>query len=90
MQKVSTEQYVTDKTWEEFRSTGLLLFINQILHVFGWAIVMQINGKNEITKCYPARVKFRGFGNDSVQREYMKITQYLKENADQLLKEAQE
>jgi hypothetical protein len=33
---------MTKKEWSEFRSTGLLLFINQILHVFGWAIVFEI------------------------------------------------
>jgi hypothetical protein len=78
---------VTKKEWSEFRSTGLLLFINQILHVFGWAIVFEMDG--EIVKSvYPARVKFRGFNNDSVTEAYAKISDYLKENAEELSKEA--
>lgn len=52
---------VEKKGWKEFRDTGLLWFINSILHLFGWAIVIAINEDGEITDAYPARVKFRGF-----------------------------
>lgn len=65
------------KEWSEFRNTGLLLFINQILHVFGWAIVFEIDG-DEIKQVYPARVNFRGFDNDSVEESYNKINEYMK------------
>ena len=52
---------ITEKTWEEFKSCGLLLFINQILHIFGWAICFEYDETQEkIIKVYPARVKFRG------------------------------
>ena len=51
---------VNKKTWKEFRDTGLLWFINTILHAFGWSIVIEYENV-EITDCYPARVKFRGF-----------------------------
>ena len=51
---------VTEKSWEEFRDSGLLWFINTILHAFGWAIVVEMD-KGEIIRCYPARVKFRVF-----------------------------
>jgi hypothetical protein len=33
---------VTKKEWSEFRSTGLVLIVNQILHIFGWALVFEI------------------------------------------------
>ena len=39
---------VKKKTWQEFRKTGLLWFINTILHAFGWAIVVEVE-KGEIT-----------------------------------------
>jgi len=71
------------RTWKEFRETGLLLFINQILHVFGWAIIVD-EYKNT---CYPARVLFRGFEEKKVEESYIKITKYMKENSEQLLKE---
>ena len=78
---------VTKKEWSEFRSTGLLLFINRILHVFGWAIVFDTDG-DEVKSVYPARVKFRGFDNDSVSKSYQKISEYMKDNASELSDEA--
>ena len=80
---------VEKKEWLEFRSTGLLLFINQILHVFGWAIVFIIED-NKILDVYPARVKFRGFNNEDVSESYTKIAKYMHKNAKELLKESQE
>lgn len=79
---------VNRKTWEEFRETGLLFFINQILHVFGWAITVNIED-NEIKDVYPARVKFRGFDNKIVDQGYTKVTRFLKDNIDELLSECE-
>lgn len=79
---------VNRKTWEEFRETGLLFFINQILHVFGWAIAADIDD-NEIKDVYPARVKFRGFDNKIVDQGYTKVTRFLKDNIDELLSECE-
>ena len=59
------------KTWEEFRSSGLLWFINSILHAFGWAIAIERNGDEEIV--YPARVKYRGFSEASNTNGYYKF-----------------
>jgi hypothetical protein len=79
---------ITKKTWEEFRSTGLLLFVNQVLHVFGWAIVFNYNDEtNELEEVYPARVKFRGFDDKSVSESYEKITDYLHKNINELKEE---
>jgi len=80
---------VNKKDWNEFRSTGLVLIINQILHIFGWAIVFEVEN-NEVKNVYPARVKFRGFGNDSTSEAYKKLSEYMLENAEELNKEAQE
>jgi hypothetical protein len=41
-------------------------------------------------KAYPARVKFRGFDEKSMSEGYIKISQYIKDNANALLKEALE
>jgi hypothetical protein len=82
---------VEKKTWREFRKSGLLFFINQILHVFGWAIVIDFESyeKNTddgiIKEVYPARVKFRGFDEKSIDEGYKKVTHYLKENIDNLI-----
>lgn len=78
------------KTWEEFRSTGLLWFINQTLHVFGWAIVVEMDKDGKLTDAYPARVKFRGFNEQSQEKGYINISEYMNKNSEELLKEAKE
>lgn len=79
---------VTKKTWEEFRNTGLLLIINQLLHVFGWALVFEIE-EEKVRTVYPARVTYRGFSEESVDQSYKKVSQYLKDNIEDINKEAQ-
>lgn len=81
---------VEKKTWTEFRATGMMWFANRILHIFGWAIVMDIEDDGSISDVYPARVKFRGFSEDIETENYIKVSQFMKENAPTLLKEAQE
>jgi hypothetical protein len=79
------------KTWEEFRETGLTLIVNQILQIFGWSIVYDVSATDgKIIDCYPARTKFRGYSNEIVQQSYLEISRWMKENADQLLKEAED
>jgi len=79
---------VTKKEWSEFRNTGLVVFINQMLHIFGWALVFQMEN-DEIKSVYPARVKFRGFDNDSTSKAYEKITKFMLDNASELNDEVQ-
>lgn len=78
---------VNKKTWEEFQSTGLLWFINTILHTFGWAIVIE-KEDGAITGVYPARVKYRGFDEKSNTKGYRNVSKYMRENAVELLDEA--
>ena len=79
---------VTKKTWKEFRESGFLWWINMILHTFGWSIVVDIDDNGEITDAYPARVKFRGFGEKNNTEGYIKVSQYMKKNVSDLLEEA--
>jgi hypothetical protein len=85
---------VDKKTWKEFRDSGLLWWINMILHTFGWAIVYNFEpydketGEGEITEIYPARVKFRGFDEANNTEGYQKISKYLKENIEMIEKES--
>ena len=80
---------VEKRTWAEFRKSGLLWFINTILHAFGWSITLEIDSETkEITDCYPARVKFRGFSEDRNTEGYKKLSCYMRDNADELFKEA--
>lgn len=81
---------VTKKDWTEFRESGLVLVINQLLHIFGWVICFEIDSKtNEVTKCYPARTRYRGFSEEDVDESHKKVSQYLKDNIDDIYEEAQ-
>lgn len=79
---------VDKKTWSEFKETGLLLFINNILHVFGWAIVFATDKEGKIIDVYPARVKFRGFDGENSSESHLKIAKWIDANHSELLKEA--
>lgn len=74
----------------EFRKTGALWWINQQLHLFGMAIVIgettDDNGEKHY-EMYPAKVKFRGFDEKSNTNGYRKLTNYLNDNANELLKD---
>lgn len=81
---------VNKKTWEEFRDSGLLWMINSTLHIFGWSIVVEVDDEGVIHSAYPARVKFRGFNEKSNTNGYIKVSEYLKENVEELEKESKE
>lgn len=81
---------VTKKSWREFRESGLLWWINMILHTFGWAIVVNVEEDGTISDAYPARIKFRGFAEKNNSEGYIAVSNYLKENADALDAEARE
>ena len=81
---------VREKTWDEFRETGLLLIVNQLLHVFGWAIVVSIDAAGYVKDAYPARVRFRGFDEKSTTAAYRKVSGYMVDHAAELKTEADE
>lgn len=82
-----------EKTWEEFQKTGLLLFINQFLRIFGWSIVIEMKKRpakeREFVRAYPARVKCRGFKNKSVDEAYEKVQTCLENNITELREDLQ-
>ena len=46
--EINMDDMVTKKTWQEFRDSGLLWWINMILHTFGWSIVFEISKRGKI------------------------------------------
>ena len=58
-----------------------------ILHTFGWAIVVE-EESGRIIDVYPARVKYRGFTEKCNEEGYIRVSQYIKDNADVLLEES--
>lgn len=67
------KKMVTRKTWKEFRKSGLLWFINSMLHAFGWAIVFYTKEDGTL-EVYPARVRFRGFDTDTNTKGYITLS----------------
>lgn len=82
-----SKEPLTKKDWNEFRATGLFWYINFTLHLFGWAIVFNIDDDGKITDVFPARTIFRGFQAECNDEGFKKVTDYLKENIDELQKE---
>lgn len=82
---------ITEKSWEEFLGTGLFVFINSFLHIFGWALVAEVEDDLvTVVRVYPARVKFRGFSHPAAEEGYKKLTAYMKAAAPELLDEVYE
>lgn len=79
-----------EKTWLDFRKTGLLMFINSFLHIFGWCIIVELNDDGTLSRAYPARTKWRGFSSEAMDRAYRNVTHLMKEDIDQLLKDVEE
>jgi len=73
------------KTWDEFRSTGLLWFVNMTLHLFGWVLVFHVDSDEKVITCYPARTLYRGFPSEINEAGYTKLTQYMAKMGPSLL-----
>jgi hypothetical protein len=80
---------VEEKSWLAFYESGLLWWINGLLHTFGWAIIVKVE-ENRIVRAFPSRVKFRGFDEKTNSQGYIKLSNYLKEHAAKLAEEAKE
>lgn len=72
--------YVKEISAESFHKTGLLLVINSILHIFGFAIVYD----KDNNRIYPAICRFRGFDEKSINKSCSKIYNYLHDNLKEL------
>ena len=82
------EKFKNDlKLWTEFEETGLLWFVNMILHLFGWAIYME-RGEQGIMRAWPMRTKFRGFPENINSIGYERVSRYLKKNIKDIYKDA--
>lgn len=79
---------VDKRSWKEFRNSGMLWWTNMILHTFGWAITLELDDDGEVIRAFPARVKYRGFSEKSNTVGYQRVSQYMKDNAEDLVKEA--
>jgi hypothetical protein len=81
------DDMIKEISWEEFRSSGMLWFTNNILHTFGMAIATEYDDDGKFVRAYPARVKYRGFTGEINDKGYYDVSKYLKENISELLSE---
>ena len=87
--KESSNAMLTQKSWKEFRDAGFLWWTNTMLHTFGWALTVEVeDNSGDIVNAYPSHVKFRGFKEDINTAGYIKVSQYMSDNADKLLEES--
>jgi hypothetical protein len=77
----------TSKEWKKFQESGLLWFINRVLHTFGYAIVLRESDDGTVIEAYPERVSYRGFPEESEDRGFKRISRYLLRNAEDLYEE---
>jgi len=56
---------------------------------FGWTIVFEFSNEGNLQDVYPARVKFRGFSDDVMQKSYRSLSQYMFENGEELFNEVE-
>lgn len=81
----SDNDYVKEISIQQFCDSGLLWFINSILHTFGVCIAYDPNTE----RIYPAVTKFRGFDEKNNDIGYRRMTVYMNDNAEDLLKDCE-
>lgn len=74
-------EYVKPISLEDFQDSGMLWYVNSLLHQFGLALVYDTEKKN----LYPAICRFRGFSEEANDKGYKKVTEYLRDNVTDLL-----
>lgn len=67
------------EAWEAFRKSGLLWFVNRILHVFNWSIIVSYDDNDNVIRAWPARTTWKGFSPDMEKAGYEMIEDFLKE-----------
>ena len=77
---------INRKSWKDFKDSGMSWLVNRTLHIFGWCD----RKTGEILEVFPARVNLRGFKEEIETDGFIKVSEYMKENAEDLLSEAQE
>jgi hypothetical protein len=81
---------IQKKTWEAFQAVGLLWWVNRMLHMFGWSIVYLYGDKSDVIEVYPARVRFRGFSPEVESDGFIRLTEHLQDNIEELARESKE
>lgn len=74
-------KYIKVISGQDFKESGMLWFINSILHVFGMAIAWD----PDTDTIQPVITKFRGFGEKFNDQGYRALTEYMRDNSIELM-----
>lgn len=77
---------IQKRDWKEFQDSGMLWWINRMLHLFGWVICFDFDN-GELKEVYPARCKFRGFSPTCETEGFKQVTEFMLKNANDLIKD---
>lgn len=65
-------------SWTEFREAGMLWFVNRMLHVFGWALVVEVDdATDELRGAFPVRTEWRGFTPDREELGHTRVSEWM-------------
>ena len=72
-----------ESTWEEFRAAGLFWFVNRMLHLVGWTLVLELStapgdDPEKIVAVWPARTKYFGFSEEQDEENHKKLKKHLR------------
>lgn len=76
---------IEEKSWTEFRESGMLYVANLILQFFGWSLVYEKDG-DEI-RIYPALSGYRGFDTLSNKTGHSRVGKYCREHSAEIFNE---
>lgn len=76
-------EYIKPITGKEFRESGALWFVNQVLHLFG----MAISWNPDTDELKANIVRYRGFAQVCNDIGYKNLSNYLKDNINELEKD---
>lgn len=66
------------RAWSAFRDAGLLWWVNRMLHLFGWAIALDVDKPTDtVLRAYPKRVEFKGFTEEAEERGFNRLQAYI-------------
>jgi len=84
---------IVEATWDDFAAAGLFWWVNRALHLFGWALVREMDSDEpdaKVLRVYPARCRFRGFSEDVEADGFVRLTAHLRDNMDELVQHTKE
>ncbi len=76
--------------WAEFTAAGLLWWVNRMLHLFGWSIVVMTDGEGRVAGAYPARTTWRGFTPELDAKGFCALTDHMAANVVELQRQVRD